>query len=116
VHRYISFDPSAIPEDKFLPSTYFPQNSANFPSTSTHKIPSERHKPSGPPVLQSTSDLNEAVQSTNTQAKPKAVKTIVLSIIIPTPEREVSSKKFQRDKTCYFGLIKKTVAKRQLNM
>jgi hypothetical protein len=55
------YGPSDIPEDKFLPSTYFLQNSANLPSASTHKIPSESHKPSGPPVLQSTSDLNEAV-------------------------------------------------------
>lgn len=104
---YISFDSSAIPEDKFLPSTHFLQNSANFPSASTHTIPSESHKPSGSPVLQSTSDLNEAVQSTNTQENPKAVKTNVLSIIIPTLERTVSSKcrKRQETKTRYFGHI-----------
>jgi hypothetical protein len=44
-------------------------------SADTHKIPSKSHKPSGPPALQSTSDLTEAGLSTNTQAKTKVVKT-----------------------------------------
>jgi hypothetical protein len=83
-------------EDKFLPSKYFLQDSANFLAAGIHQIQSESQKPSVPPVLQSTSDLNEARPSTNNQAKPKAVKTNVLNIIIPTPERKVSKKKCRK--------------------
>jgi hypothetical protein len=53
-----SFNPSAIPEDKFLPSTYFLQDSDDSLSEGAHKIPSENHKPTGPPVVQSTAVLN----------------------------------------------------------
>jgi hypothetical protein len=43
------------PKTNFYP-LHTLQNSANFPSEGTHKIPSKSHKPSGPPVLQSTAD------------------------------------------------------------
>ena len=52
------FHPSSIPEDKFLPSTYFLQDSDDSLSEDAHKIPSENYKPTGPPVMQLTADLN----------------------------------------------------------
>jgi hypothetical protein len=113
-------DPSAIPEDKFLPSTHFLQGLADTPSASTHKTPSESHKPSRPPVLHSTSDLKEAGPSTNTQAKTTAVKTDALSTIISTPEKKMSWKKCRkRQETSHATLdsyFKQTLAKRKLKM
>jgi len=59
---------------------------------STHKIPCKSHKPSGPPALQSTSDLNEAGWATNTQAKTKVVNTNVLNVIISRQNAETGKK------------------------
>ena len=87
------FNPSAIPEDKFLPSTYFLQDSDDSLSEGAHEIPSENHKPTGPPVAQSTAVSNEAGPSINSQAKTTAEETNVLSIVIPTPEKKSSAKK-----------------------
>jgi len=62
IYPFIS---SAISEDKYLPSSYFLHDSTNSLSVGTHKIPFENHKPLGPPVLQTTSDSNEAKQYFN---------------------------------------------------
>jgi hypothetical protein len=72
------FHPSSIPKDKFLPSTYFLQDSEDSLSEDAHKIPSENYKPTGPPLMQLTADLNEAGPSTVSQAKYKAEETNVL--------------------------------------
>jgi hypothetical protein len=63
------FNPSATPEDKFLHSTYFLQDSDDSLSEGARKIPSESHKPTGPPAVQSTAVLNEEGPSTNSQAE-----------------------------------------------
>ena len=94
--RMDPFNPSAIPEDKFLPSTYFLQDSDDSLSEGAHKIPFENSKPTGPPVVQSTADLNEAGTSTNSQAKHTAEETNVLSIVIPTTEKKMSARKCRK--------------------
>jgi hypothetical protein len=67
-----------------------------------------------------TSDLNVAGLSTNTQAKMKAMKTSVLSIIIYKPEGKMSVKKCcKRQETRHTtseSYFKQTMAKRKLKM
>jgi len=93
VPSHVLCNPVAILEDEFLPSAYIIQDSTDPLSTGTRHIPFESHKPLGPPVLQSTSELNEAGLCFNIQAKPKAVKTNALNIVSPTIEKKISAKK-----------------------
>jgi hypothetical protein len=90
------YKPSAILEDEFLPSAYLIEDSADPLSAGTRHIPFESHKPLGPPVLQSTSDLNEAGPRFNTQAKTTAMTTNVLNIVNLTTEKERSAKKSRK--------------------
>jgi hypothetical protein len=90
--------PSAILDDKSLPSQYFKQDSTTnslSPDTldkspvSSPKTP----KPSGQSILQSTSYLSVAELSRTTQQRTETVKKNALSIIIPTLEKKQSWKK-----------------------
>jgi len=53
------FNSPPSPKTNFCPLPVFCKIQPTL-SAGTHKIPCKNHKPSGPPALQSTSDLNEA--------------------------------------------------------
>jgi hypothetical protein len=114
------FNPSAIPEDKFIPSTYFLQDLDDSLSEGARKIPSENHKLTGLPAVQSTADLNEAGPSTNYQAKHKAEETSVLNIVIPTTEKKMSARKCRKRQetrhTTSDSYLKQTLARGKLKL
>jgi hypothetical protein len=84
--------PSVIPDDKFMSSQYFKQDSTDSSSPDTpNKSPvssPDTPKPSESSFLQPTSYLSVAGPSRTTQERTETVKKNALSTIIPTPEKK----------------------------
>jgi hypothetical protein len=114
-HACILLTLPLFPKTNFYPLHTFYKIQANSLSEGAHNIASENHKPTGPPVVQSTAVSNEAGPSINSQAKHTAEETNVLSIVIPTPEKKRSAKKLRKRQetrhTTSDSYLKQTLAK-----
>jgi hypothetical protein len=97
IYPFIS---SAISEDKYLSSSYFPHDSTNSPSVGTNKIPFEDRKPLGPSVLQTTSDPSDAGPFIRTQAKIRS-ENQYFKYFNPILGKKRPEKKEARDETRY---------------
>jgi hypothetical protein len=112
------FTSSAISADKYLPSSYFLHDSPNSLSVGTQKIPFENHKPLGPPVLQATSDSNEAGPFINIQTKIRSENQDFNYFISSTKKENTCQEipKKARDETPFRNQILKIFVKRKLKM
>jgi hypothetical protein len=89
-------------------STYFVQDSADSLSAGTHNTPFENHKPSEQPVIQSTSDLNEAGSCINTKTNTKNSEKLCFMYYNSKKREENDCEempKEARDKTRHLGHI-----------